>query len=245
MSLESLLNLEHINAGYSSVQILWDINLELGPKDFIAIIGPNGAGKTTLFRVITGVIKPDSGRVIFAGRDITRMPPHKISKLGISGVAEGRRIFPHMSVKENLELGFYASTRRDRKILEERLRQVFSLFPRLKERAAQRAGSLSGGEQQMLAIGRALMGDPKLLILDEPSIGLAPSLVEQVYESVAKLKSEIGIAVLVLEQDVERLPANVDKIYYIEEGRIHGPARASSNATVIYCSKRLGGSQLR
>ncbi|MFP3137821.1 MAG: ABC transporter ATP-binding protein [Nitrososphaeria archaeon] len=231
MSPESLLSLEHINAGYSSVQILWDINLNLGPKDFIAIIGPNGAGKTTLFRVITGVIKPDSGRVIFAGRDITRMPPHKISKLGVSGVPEGRRIFPHMSVKENLELGLYASARRGRKILEERLRQVFSLFPRLEERAMQRAGSLSGGEQQMLAIGRALMGDPKLLILDEPSIGLAPSLVEQVYESVAKLKSEIGIAVLVLEQDVERLPANVDKIYYIEEGKIHGPARASSNAT--------------
>jgi len=220
MSSELILRLDDINAGYSGVRILWDISLGMGTGTITAVIGPNGAGKTTLFNVITGVLKPDSGKVYFMGREITGLPPHRIARLGISGVPEGRRLFPHMSVRDNLLLGTYSGGKIEGKILQERLESIYSLFPILRERSGQKAGSLSGGEQQMLAIARALMSDPKFLVIDEPSIGLAPSIVDVVYNSIGIMKRDMGINILVLEQDIERVNINLDDVYYISQGRI-------------------------
>jgi len=212
---ELLLRLVDVSKGYGGVSALRDVSLDVGEGELVALIGPNGAGKSTLFKVICGVVRPDSGRVYFAGRDITGLPPEMICGMGMALVPEGRGLFPNMSVRENLLLG--ARGVRGARV-NERLNFVYSLFPVLRERLGQRAGSLSGGEQQMLAVGRALMGSPRLLILDEPSSGLAPIVVDRLYESVGKLRGMMSV--LIGEQSIKRPMAIADRWYVMEGGRI-------------------------
>jgi branched-chain amino acid transport system ATP-binding protein len=212
---DAILSVKSVNAGYGDLVTLRNVSLDVGEGELVALIGPNGAGKTTLFKVICGVVRPDSGRVYFAGRDITGLPPERICGMGIALAPEGRGLFPNMSVRENLLLG--ARGVRGARI-NERLNFVYSLFPVLRERLGQRAGSLSGGEQQMLAVGRALMGSPRLLILDEPSSGLAPIVVDRLYESVGKLRGMMSV--LIGEQSIKRPMAIADRWYVMEGGRI-------------------------
>ncbi len=210
-----LLALKSVEAGYGDLRVLRDVSMDVGEGELVALIGPNGAGKSTLFKVICGVIKPDSGRIYFMGRDITGLPPERICRMGIALVPEGRGLFPNLSVRDNLELGLYGIPRAP---VKERLDFVYSIFPVLRERSRQRAGSLSGGEQQMLAVGRALMGAPRLLILDEPSSGLAPIVVDRLYESVRKLTDRMSI--IIGEQNIKRPTSIAHRWYVIENGRI-------------------------
>ena len=183
-----MLELRSIDAGYGSFQALFDVSLEVRAGEAVGVIGPNGAGKTTLMRVISGLIRPRAGTISMEGKDVLATPPHRIVSLGIAHVPENRRLFPRLTVEDNLKMGAFMPEARARH--DERLDVVFDLFPRLKERRHQLAGTMSGGEQQMCAIGRALMSDPKLLLLDEPSAGLAPVVVQQVFELVRRIRAE-------------------------------------------------------
>ncbi len=212
-----ILQVENLETGYGEVQILWGVNLKADKSKLTTIIGSNGSGKTTLLRAITGVLPVWKGRVIFENRDITKLPAYKRAEMGLIMVPEGRMVFPEMSVYENLEMGAY--TKRARQKMKETMEFVFSLFPRLKERINQKAGTMSGGEQQMLAIGRGLMACPELLILDEPSLGLAPKLVLEVFEIIEKLRSE-GVTMLLVEQNVHLSLAITDYAYVMAEGRV-------------------------
>ncbi len=212
-----ILQVENLETGYGEVQILWGINLKADKSKLTTIIGSNGSGKTTLLRAITGVLPVWKGRVIFENKDITKLPAYKRAEMGLIMVPEGRMVFPEMSVYENLEMGAY--TKRARRRMKETMEFVFSLFPRLKERIDQKAGTMSGGEQQMLAIGRGLMACPELLVLDEPSLGLAPKLVLEVFEIIEKLRSE-GVSMLLVEQNVHLSLAITDYAYVMAEGRI-------------------------
>src|ERR1700761_5526870 len=182
-----MLELRGVNAGYGTFQALFDVNLDVKAGEAVGVIGPNGAGKTTLMRVISGLIRPRAGNISMQGADVVRTPAHRIVSLGIAHVPENRRLFPRLTVEENLKMGAFMPEARAR--FAERLAFVFDLFPRMKERRGQLAGTLSGGEQQMCAIGRALMSDPKLLLLDEPSAGLAPVVVQQVFELVKRIRA--------------------------------------------------------
>jgi branched-chain amino acid transport system ATP-binding protein len=214
-----MLNVEGIDVFYEDLQALWGISLEVREGEFVALVGPNGAGKTTLLRAISGLLRPAGGHIRFQGRDLGKEPAHEIVGLGISQVPESGRIFAGMSVLENLELGaFVPDARRER---NRSLKWVFEIFPRLEERKAQQAGTLSGGERQMLAIGRAMMAKPKLLMLDEPSFGLAPILVAQTFAMVAKINAE-GVAVLLVEQNVRAALELASRAYLLENGRIVG-----------------------
>jgi branched-chain amino acid transport system ATP-binding protein len=214
-----MLELRDINAYYGELQALWSISMKVDEGDLIALVGPNGAGKTTTLRIISGLLKPASGSVFFQGRDLGKEPVDKIVELGISQVPESGRVFSGMTVLENLELGaFMAEARKDK---DQSLKNVYELFPRLEERKKQQAGTLSGGERQMLAIGRALMSKPKLLLLDEPSFGLAPILVELMFEMIAGINKR-GITVLLVEQNVRAALELARKAYVIENGRIVG-----------------------
>ncbi len=212
-----ILQVEDLETGYGEVQILWGVSLKAHKSKLTTIIGSNGSGKTTLLRAITGVLPIWKGRVIFEGKDITKLPAYKRAEMGLIMVPEGRMVFPEMTVYENLEMGAY--TKRARKKMKETMEFVFSLFPRLKERINQKAGTMSGGEQQMLAIGRGLMALPELLILDEPSLGLAPKLVLEVFEIIERLRSE-GVTMLLVEQNVHLSLAITDYAYVMAEGRI-------------------------
>ncbi|NPA15359.1 MAG: ABC transporter ATP-binding protein [Deferribacteres bacterium] len=212
-----ILQVEDLETGYGEVQILWGVSLKAYKSKLTTIIGSNGSGKTTLLRAITGVLPIWKGRVIFEGKDITKLPAYKRAEMGLIMVPEGRMVFPEMTVYENLEMGAY--TKRARKKMKETMEFVFSLFPRLKERINQKAGTMSGGEQQMLAIGRGLMALPELLILDEPSLGLAPKLVLEVFEIIERLRSE-GVTMLLVEQNVHLSLAITDYAYVMAEGRI-------------------------
>lgn len=214
-----MLRIENINAFYGDLQALWDISFQVNEGELVALVGPNGAGKTTTLRVISGLLRPRSGRVIFRDRDVSKEAPHKIVELGISQVLEGGKVFTEMSVLENLELGAYVAEAR--KVRAETLRWVYQIFPRLAERKGQRAGTLSGGERQMLAIGRALMSKPKLLMLDEPSFGLAPILVQQMFEMIKEINKQ-GVTVLLIEQNVRAALELTNRAYVIENGRIVG-----------------------
>jgi len=214
-----MLAIENINAYYGDLQALWGISMQVNEGELVALVGPNGAGKTTTLRVISGLLKPASGRVRLDDRNLDKEAAHKIVELGISQVLEGGKIFTGMSVLENLELGAFVG--RARKVKDESLKWVYGIFPRLEERKKQRAGTLSGGERQMLAIGRALMSKPRLLLLDEPSFGLAPILVEHMFEMIKEINKQ-GVTVLLVEQNVRAALELTHRAYVIENGRIVG-----------------------
>ena len=205
-----------IHAGYGSFAALFGISLEVEAGEAVAVMGPNGAGKTTLLRVISGMLKPSSGTVALDGRALQNLPAHRILAAGIAHVPENRRLFPRLTVADNLRMGAFLPE--SRRHFAERLQWVYELFPRLKERASQLAGTMSGGEQQMCAIGRALMSKPRILLMDEPSAGLAP-LVEQVFDLVRRIRAE-GFTVLIVEQNVRQVLEVVDRAYLLETGRI-------------------------
>jgi len=212
-----MLALANVSAGYGSFQALFDVSLEVKAGESVAVIGPNGAGKTTLLRAISKLIPLNGGQVSMEGRSLAEVPPHEVIALGISQVPEHRRLFPRLTVEENLKMGAYLPSARAK--FGERLEMVYGLFPRMKERRAQLAGTMSGGEQQMCAIGRALMSGPKLLLLDEPSAGLAPVIVQSIFELVRKISSE-GYTVLIVEQNIRQVLKVVDRAYLLETGRI-------------------------
>jgi branched-chain amino acid transport system ATP-binding protein len=214
-----MLKIEAIDAYYGELQALWGISMQVNEGELVALVGPNGAGKTTTLRVITGLLEPASGSIHFDNHHLGKESAHKIVELGISMVPEGGKIFTAMSVFENLELGGF--TAKARKVKDQSLKWVYEIFPRLKERKNQRAGTLSGGERQMLAIGRALMSKPRLLLLDEPSFGLAPILVEQMFEMIKEINRQ-GVTVLLVEQNVRAALELANRAYVIENGRILG-----------------------
>lgn len=213
-----MLSVKELESGYGPMQILWSPSLESARGSITSMLGPNGAGKTTLLRTIFGSIQPWRGKVEYEDRDVTKMPPHHKVDLGIALVPEGKHLFPNMNVYENLAMGAYI--KRAQSSREESLEQVFSLFPRLKERRKQLAGLLSGGEQQMVNIGRALMTRPKLIMLDEPSQGLAPVLAREVFDTVQTLQQEMGLTILMVEQNAEMGLRISDYTYVLHEGTI-------------------------
>jgi branched-chain amino acid transport system ATP-binding protein len=219
-----MLELTSVDAGYSGFQALFDISLEVGAGEAVAVIGPNGAGKTTLMRAISGLIRPTRGKISMEGADLAATPAHRIVELGIAHVPENRRLFSRMTVEDNLRMGAYMP--RARPLFRERLAFVYELFPRLAERHRQFAGTLSGGEQQMCAIGRALMSEPKLLLLDEPSAGLAPVIVQQVFALVQRIRAS-GLTVLIVEQNVRQVLRVVDRAYLLEAGTIRSRGAAA------------------
>jgi branched-chain amino acid transport system ATP-binding protein len=223
-----MLELSSVDAGYGSFQALFGVNLEVKAGEAVGVIGPNGAGKTTLMRVISGLIRPSKGSLTMEGVDVLATPPHRIVSLGIAHVPENRRLFPRLSVDDNLKMGAFMPEARAK--YAERLEFVFELFPRMKERRSQMAGTMSGGEQQMCAIGRALMSNPKLLLLDEPSAGLAPVVVQQVFELVKRIRGR-GLTVLIVEQNVQQVLRVVDRAYLLEAGTIRASGSADDMMT--------------
>ena len=213
----TMLSLSAVSAGYGSFRALFDVSLEVAAGEAVGVIGPNGAGKTTLMRVISGLIPISAGALAFEGRSLAGLPAHRIVERGIAHVPENRRLFPRLTVEDNLRIGaFIADARRH---FSDRLAWVYDLFPRLRERHGQLAGTLSGGEQQMVAIGRALMSRPKILLMDEPSAGLAPLVVQQVFDLVRRIRAE-GFTVLIVEQNVAQVLDVVDRAYLLEVGTI-------------------------
>ncbi|MCS7286152.1 MAG: ABC transporter ATP-binding protein [Anaerolineae bacterium] len=213
-----LLVLENVHTYYGNVHALKGISLTVEEGEIVTLIGANGAGKTTTLKTISGLIKPREGKIIFDGHELNRIPAHKIVHMGISHAPEGRKIFPTLTVEENLMLGAY-SLGNDRKTIETNKERVFALFPRLAERRKQLAGTLSGGEQQMLAIGRALMSKPRLLLLDEPSLGLAPMLVKAIFETIKEINRQ-GVTILLVEQNAKAALKLAHRAYVLETGRI-------------------------
>ena len=211
-----LLDVQDLRGGYGRVEVLRGVSLQVHEREIVALLGSNGAGKTTLNNVLSGLVPASAGRVLFDGQDLTRAHPRRVVQAGLIQVPEGRRIFPNLSVIENLELGSYARGRERRATTLER---VLGIFPRLAERRTQLAGTMSGGEQQMLAIGRALMAEPRLLILDEPSLGLAPLMVEELFGLIGRLHAE-GLSLLLVEQNVAQSLDIADRAYVLENGSL-------------------------
>jgi len=209
-----MLKLEGVRASYGPIEAISDINMEVKKGEIVCLIGSNGAGKTTTLSTISGALRPIGGRIIFESKEIQKLPPHEIVRLGISHVPEGRRIFPKLSVRENLEMGAYIKTDFRRQI-----EHVFELFPVLEERQRQLGGTLSGGEQQMLAIGRALMSEPKMLLLDEPSLGLSPILVSKIFKTIEEINKE-GVTILIVEQNARSALRLSDRGYVLVSGRV-------------------------
>jgi branched-chain amino acid transport system ATP-binding protein len=218
-----MLEVSELVAGYGDVAVLAGVSLSVGPNEVVSLVGANGAGKTTMLRAISALLRKRGGRVRFEGEDITNLAPHEIVNRGIAHVPEGRQLFSNMTIEQNLRMGANQTGAASR--MTQTLEQVYTLFPRLKERRQQRAGTLSGGEQQMLAIGRGLMLCPKLLILDEPSMGLAPMLVASILDTVTAV-SRAGVAVLLVEQNVKQSLKRSERGYVIENGRIVLEGRA-------------------
>jgi branched-chain amino acid transport system ATP-binding protein len=220
----NILEIKDMASGYGEVQILWGASLNLAEGSLTSLVGGNGVGKTTLLRTLMGSIRPWQGTITFEGQDVSRIPPYTKADMGLVLVPEGRQLFTDMTVLENLEMG--ASNKRARSKLTENLERVYKLFPRLKERSGQRAGTMSGGEQQMLAVARGIMADPKVLMIDELSLGLAPVLVLALFDSLKKLR-ELGITILLVEQNVQMALAVSDYGYVLAEGKVilEGPAR--------------------
>ena len=212
----SLIKVENLAAGYGLVEVLRNISLEINQGEVVAVLGSNGVGKTTLNNCLSGLIKPNHGKIFFQDEVISNKSPEEIVDMGLIHVPEGRKLFPNLTVKDNLELGSY---RRGKSNRSSNLENVLNIFPKLSERISLTAGTLSGGEQQMVAIGRGLMGDPRLLLLDEPSLGLSPLLVEQMFDLIKKI-SDNGLTVLLVEQNVTQSLSIADRAYVIEEGAI-------------------------
>ena len=230
---EVMLKVENLSVAYGGVQAVRGISLEVRPGEIAALLGANGAGKSSTLLAIIGSVKPKEGRVIFEGRDITGTPPDKLVKQGIAMIPEGARVFARQPVEQNLRLGAY--TVRDERIYQERLEKVYTLFPRLKERREQLAGTMSGGERQMLAIGRALMSGPRLLLIDEPSLGLSPLLVEQVFDALAALNRDDGLSVLLVEQNMAQALEVAARAYVMQSARI----ALSGDATELAASDEV------
>lgn len=220
----AILEIRDIDSGYGEVQILWDVSFSLEQGKLTSLLGANGAGKTTTLRAVMGSIKPWKGSVFFNGKDVSHLPPYTKAELGLILVPEGRQLFTDMSVAENLEMG--ATPKQAKPKIKSNLERVFEMFPRLKERRNQRSGTLSGGEQQMLAVARGIMGEPKVLMIDELSLGLAPVLVIQLFEALLQLKKE-GITILLVEQNVQMALAISDFAYVLSQGKLEmqGPSR--------------------
>jgi len=220
----AMLEIQNVSSGYGDVQILWDVSLNLERGKLTALVGSNGAGKTTLLRTVMGLLRPSQGSIVFDDRDVTRVSPHGKAAQGLVLVPEGRQLFPSMSVYENLEMGAYS--RRAKASMADNLEKVYDMLPRLKERADQKAGTLSGGEQQMLAVARGLMAQPEVLMFDELSLGLAPVLVLGLFELLQRLKDE-GLTMLLVEQNVQMALAVSEYAYVLAEGRVdlEGPSR--------------------
>lgn len=217
-----MLNISNINVFYKELQAIWDVSIKVKEGEIVALVGPNGAGKTTLLRTISGLQRASSGTISFIDKPIEKLAPDKIVDLGLSQVPESGKIFTGMSVLENLELGAFVM--RARKERSQNLEWVFEIFPRLQERKSQQAGTLSGGERQMLAIGRALMAKPQMLMLDEPSFGLAPILVSHMFKTIEKINKE-GVTILLVEQNVQASLELADRAYLLENGRIAGEGK--------------------
>jgi len=227
-----MLRLENVHASYELIEVLKGVSLEVREREIVTIIGANGAGKTTTLMSISGMTKINKGRILFEERDISNLPPHEIVKLGISQVPEGRRIFPRLTVLENLEMGAFLCN--DKKEIKNRLDMVYDYFPILAERSSQLGVTLSGGEQQMLAIGRALMCMPRLLLLDEPSLGLAPMVVSKIFEIIQKINSQ-GVTVLLVEQNARAALMLANRGYVMETGMI----TMTDDAKVLARNKRI------
>jgi branched-chain amino acid transport system ATP-binding protein len=231
-----MLEVKELNGGYGPIQVLWNVSLRLDRGEIVTLLGANGAGKTTLIRTLAGEIKPTGGSIVFLGHDITKMPTHQIVGAGLVEIPEGRQLWSGLSVEDNLELGAYST--RARASLKQSKEWVYSLFPILLERRSSSARNLSGGQQQMLAIGRALMSKPELLMLDEPSLGLAPQIVEDLFKILVTINNQ-DISILLVEQNVEFALRISDRAYILEHGRVshHGAAeelRASDSVRAAY-----------
>ena len=213
----AMLEVKDLQVYYGVIQALKGISFHVNQGEVIALIGANGAGKTTTLQTLTGILSPKSGSIVFEGKDLTRTPAHKIVEMGMAHVPEGRRVFADMSVYENLLLGAY--TRKDKAVIAESLASVYKRFPRLEERKGQRAGTLSGGEQQMLAMGRALMSRPRIILMDEPSMGLSPIFVNEIFDIIREV-SESGTTVLLVEQNAKKALSIADRAYVLETGSI-------------------------
>lgn len=213
-----MLKVDNLSVAYGGVQAVRDLSLEVRAGEIAALLGANGAGKSSTLLAIIGSVKPKAGRVVFEGRDITGTPPDQLVKQGIAMIPEGARVFARQPVEQNLRLGAY--TVRDERVYQERLHKVYALFPRLKERREQLAGTMSGGERQMLAIGRALMSGPRLLLIDEPSLGLSPLLVEQVFDALAALNRDDGLSVLLVEQNMAQALEVAARAYVMQSGQV-------------------------
>ena len=233
-----MLEIQHVTAGYGHFTALWDVSLRVDAGEAVAVVGPNGAGKTTLLRVISGLIPTRSGTFGVEGTSLTGLAAHQIVAHGIAHVPEGRRLFPALTVADNLKMGAFLPAARAHHA--ESLERVYSLFPVLAERRTQRAGSMSGGEQQMLAIGRALMSRPKLILLDEPSMGLAPVMVLRLFDLIRRVRAE-GYTILVVEQNVRQVLKLVDRAYLLEVGRIRMEGRAAELAEQDFVRKAYMG----
>lgn len=227
MNGNALLRVEKIVSGYGVKEVLHGVSLHVGPAEVVAVIGPNGAGKSTVLKTVMGYLKARAGKIFFDGRDIERREPHELVRLGIAYVPQGRVVFPDMTVQEHLDMGAWTVEPGKRK---EAFDRVYSLFPRLAERKSQKAGSMSGGERQMLSLARALVINPRLLILDEPSLGLSPMFVDVVFEKVAEI-NKLGVSVLMVEQNAAKALQNSHRGYVLElgENRFEGPSQALLN----------------
>ncbi len=213
----SMLSVKNLEVHYGMIKAIKDVSFEVNQGEVIALIGANGAGKTTILHTVSGLLTPTKGQVIFEGKEITKIPAHKIVALGMAHVPEGRRVFSQLSVLENLRMGAY--TRKDKGEMEETLEMIYTRFPRLKERRNQMAGTLSGGEQQMLAMGRALMSQPRIILMDEPSMGLSPIFVEEVFRIISDISAS-GTTVLLVEQNAKKALTIADRAYVLETGNI-------------------------
>jgi branched-chain amino acid transport system ATP-binding protein len=228
-----MLKVDALESGYGAMQVLWQPGLEAAAGAITSLLGPNGAGKSTLLATVLGSVRPWGGSVRYQDRDITWLPSHKKVDMGIALVPEGKHLFPNMTVYENLVMGAYLKKAHSQK--EDSLEMVYSLFPRLKERRRQMAGLLSGGEQQMVTIGRALMTRPQFMMLDEPSQGLAPKLAQQVFQTIETLKCDIGLTILLVEQNAEATLEAADFVYVMHEGKI----KASGTPAEIQASREI------
>jgi branched-chain amino acid transport system ATP-binding protein len=229
-----LMKIEGLQVNYGTIKALENVTLEVFPGEILSVIGANGAGKSTLLKTVTGIIRPVAGGITFNGISIHGLRPDKIVRLGITMVPEGRRVFPDLTVRENLELGGYAIS--ERSLKNDLFNLIMTTFPRIKERLKQHAGTLSGGEQQMLAMGRALMGNPKLLLLDEPSMGLSPIITKEIFSLIRLINNEKGISMILVEQNAHMALEHSERTYVLENGKVtmHGPSgEIKSNPSII------------